>query len=63
MPSTGMPSDSLASMSGTLPETLFSWTGCSAASSNGPIADVVGQQHLPARHRDEGVDAISAIDR
>ena len=31
MPSTGMPSASLASMSGTDPGTLFSTTGCSAA--------------------------------
>ena len=56
MPSTGMPSASLASMSGTLPGTLVARSRVLGGELGGPGPDVVGQQQFTARHRDHRVD-------
>ena len=56
MPSTGIPSASLASMSGTLPGTLLSCVGMLGGKFGGPVTHVVGQQQFPARHGDHRID-------
>ena len=57
MPSTGMPSASLASMSATLPPTAVLGPRMLPGQLGGPRPHLVGQQQLAAGDRDQGLDA------